>query len=66
MEYGSHYDLIISYLNYKFKIWEQLTEDLSINFNYENIIESNKLFDNYTLEINKFNINLSEILLIYY
>ena len=60
INFNSHYDLIISYLNYKFKTWEPLTEVLSINFNYENIIESNKLFDNYTLEINKFNVNLSE------
>ena len=60
INFNSHYDLIISYLNYKFKTWEPLTEDLSINFNYENITESNKLFDNYTLEINKFNVNLSE------
>ena len=58
--FNSHYDLLLNYFNYNFKIWEPLTEDLTINLNYEYIIESNKILDNYTLEINKFNINSSE------
>ena len=58
--FDSHYDLILNYFNYNFKTWEPLTEDLIINFNYEYIIESNKIFDNYTLEINKFIVNSSE------
>ena len=60
INFNSQWDLSINYLNYNNKIWEPLTEDLIIKIDYENKTESNKLFDNYTLEINKLIVNLSD------
>ena len=60
INFNSHFDLAINYFNNNFKIWEPLTEEITLKLNYENVFESNKLFDSYTFEINKFTINLSD------
>ena len=60
INFNSNFNLIINYFNYNYKIWEPLTEDLSIKCDYVNKNESNKLFDNYILEINKLVLNLSD------
>ena len=53
-------NLLINYYNDIYKIWEPLTEDLIIKLDYIYIIENNKLIDNYTLEINKLILNISD------
>ena len=60
INFDSNFNLMTNYYNYNYKIWEPLTEDLTIKFNYMNKNESNKLFDNYTLEINKLALNISD------
>ena len=60
INYNAQLDLIINYFNYNYKIWEPLTEDLTLKYEYMNKNETNKLFDNHTLEINKFIVNLSD------
>ena len=60
INFNNHFDLSINYFNNNFKIWEPLTEDLTIKLGYENVYELNKLFDSYTFEINKFTMNLSD------
>ena len=60
INFDSNFNLVTKYFNYNYKIWEPLTEDLTIKFDYMNENESNKLFDNYTLEINKLALNLTD------
>ena len=54
------FDLSLNYLNYDYKVWEPLTEDLNIKIDYLNKNELNKIGDTYTLEINKCIFNLSD------
>ena len=55
-----NHNLLINYFNEVNKNWEPLTEDLIIKLDYIYIIENNKLIDNYTLEINKLILNISD------
>ena len=58
--FNSNYNLLINYYNDNIKIWEPLTEDLIIKLDYIIKNENNHLIDNYTLEINKLNLNISD------
>ena len=53
-------NLLVNYYNDTNKIWEPLTEDLIVKLDYIYITENNKLIENYTLEINKFILNISD------
>ena len=50
----------VNYNNNSIKIFEPLTEDLIIKLDYIIKNENNHLIDNYTLEINKLNLNISD------
>ena len=58
---NSSYNILINYYNDIIKEWEPITEDLTIKLDYVFKAENNKLVDNYTLEINKLIINISDI-----
>ena len=58
--FNSNHNVLVNYYNDNIKIWEPLTEDLIIKLEYIIKKENNHLIDNYTLEINKLNLNISD------
>ena len=60
-KFNSNYNFLVNYFNDIIKIWEPVTEDLIIKFDYIFKNENNKLIDNFTLEINKLLLNVSDM-----
>ena len=58
--FNSNYNLLINYYNHLIRKWEPVTEDLVIKLDYILKAEINKVADDYTLEINKLTLNISE------
>ena len=58
--FNSNFNVLVNYYNDNIKIWEPLTEDLIIKLDYIIKNENNHLIDNYTFEINKLNLNISD------
>ena len=58
--FNSNYNLLINYYNHFIRKWEPITEDLAIKLDYILKTETNKVADDYTLEINKLTLNISE------
>ena len=60
-KFNSNYNLLINYYNYLIKKWEPITEDLIIKLEYILKADMDKLVDDYTIEINKLILNISDI-----
>ena len=57
---SNHY-FLLSYFNEIYKAWEPVIEDTIINFDYILKSEKNKLVDNFTFEVNKLILNISDL-----
>ena len=57
---SNHY-FLLSYFNGIYKAWEPVIEDTIINFDYILKSEKNKLVDNFTFEVNKLILNISDL-----